>query len=323
MLDFLKLIRYKNLLIIAFTQYLMRYCIISPILKLNGFELQLDHFHFILLVLSTILITAAGYVINDYFDTGTDMLNRPETVIVGKTFNRKMAMLIHILFSVLGVSFGIYLSFRIGILAMGVAYLLASGILWFYSTTYKRQFLIGNLIVAVFTGMVPLIVALFEVPLLNQQYKEVLLPLNMNFNNILGWVGGFSFFAFLSTLVREVIKDIEDFKGDMAFGRNTIPVVLGIRASKIITVCLIGLNVFSLLCIYFRYLMYTNDGRFDFITLSYFSVLLIIPFIFLACRIIKAEHKEQYHKASNLTKLIMLAGILYSLVAFIIITRTM
>ena len=322
MLDFLRLIRYKNLLIIAVTQYLMRYCIINPILKVSGLELQLDHFHFILLVLSTILITAAGYVINDYFETGTDMLNRPETVLVGKKINRKMAMLIHILLSILGIGIGIYLSFKIHILALGVAYILASGVLWFYSTTYKRQFLIGNLIVAIFTGMVPFVVALFEVPLLNQQYKEVLLHLNMNFNNILGWVGGFSFFAFLSTLVREIIKDIEDFKGDRAFGRNTIPVVLGNRTSKIIIVCLIGFNIFSLLFIYFRHLLYNNNGQIDFLTLSYFLVLLIIPFIILAYLVIKAEEKEHYHRASLLTKLIILAGILYSLVASIIITST-
>lgn len=322
MLDFLKLIRYKNLLIIAATQYLMRYCIISPILKVSGLELQLDHFHFVLLVLSSILITAAGYVINDYFDTGTDMLNRPETVLVGKVINRRMAMLIHILLSILGIGIGIYLSVKINILALGVAYLLASGVLWFYSTTYKRQFLIGNLIVAIFTAMVPFIVVLFEVPLLNQQYKEVLIRLNMNFNSILGWVGGFSFFAFLSTLIREVIKDIEDFKGDRAFGRNTIPVVLGIKASKIITIGLIFITIFALLYIYFRHLFHTNAGQIDFLTLFYFIVLLIIPFLLLIYLIIKAEKKNHYHRASNLTKFIMLAGILYSLVAFVIITKT-
>ena len=322
MLDFLRLIRYKNLLIIAVTQYLMRYCIINPILKVSGMELQLDNIHFVLLVLSSVLITAAGYVINDYFDTGTDMLNRPETVLVGKVINRRMAMLIHILLNILGIGIGIYLAVKINILALGVAYILASGILWFYSTTYKRQFLIGNLIVAIFTGMVPFIVVLFEVPLLNQQYKEVLLRLNMNFNNILGWVGGFSLFAFLSTLVREIIKDIEDFKGDRAFGRNTVPVVLGTRVSKIIVVCFIFINIFALLYIYFRHLLHTNTGKIDFLTLAYFVILLIIPFMILTFLIIKADNKNDYHRASNLTKFIMLAGIIYSLVAFVIITRT-
>jgi 4-hydroxybenzoate polyprenyltransferase len=322
MMDFLRLIRYKNLLIIAVTQYMMRYCIINPILKVNGMELQMDQFHFILLVLSSVLITAAGYVINDYFDTGTDMLNRPETVIVGKVVNRKMAMLIHILLNLFGIGIGIYLSVKVNILAFGAAYLFASGILWFYSTTYKRQFLIGNLIVAIFTGMVPFLVALFEVPLLNVQYKEVLIRLNMNFNYILGWVGGFSFFAFLSTLIREIIKDIEDFKGDRAFGRNTLPVVLGIRTSKIITVSLICFNIFALLYIYFKYLFRTDVDRIDYLSLAYFVVLLVIPFIILAFLIIKAENKNQYHQASNLTKFIMLAGILYSLIAVVIITRT-
>jgi 4-hydroxybenzoate polyprenyltransferase len=322
MLDFLRLIRYKNLLIIAVTQYMMRYCIINPILKVNGLELQMDQFHFILLVLSSVLITAAGYVINDYFDTGTDMLNRPETVIVGKIINRKMAMLIHILLNIIGIGIGIYLCFKINVIALGIAYLFAPGILWFYSTTYKRQFLVGNLIVAFFTGMVPFLVAVFEVPLLNQQYKELMLRLNMNFNFILGWVGGFAYFAFLSTVVREVIKDIEDFKGDRAFGRNTLPVALGIRTSKIITLCLIVLNIISLLYIYFRYLMYTDIGRIDYISLAYIAILLVIPFLILAYLIIKAENKNHYHQASNLTKFIMLAGILYSLVAFLIITRT-
>ena len=144
----------------------------------------------------------------------------------------------------------------------------------------------------------------------------------MNFNNILGWVGGFSFFAFLCTLVREIIKDMEDFKGDRAFGRNTIPVVLGNRTSKISIVCLIGFNIFSLMFIYFKHLLYNNNGQIDFLTLSYFLVLLIIPFIILTYLVIKAEEKEHYHRASLLTKLIMLAGILYSLVASIIITST-
>lgn len=321
MLDFLRLIRYKNLLIIAVTQYMMRYFIINPILKVSGLELQMDQFHFILLVLSSIMITAAGYVINDYFDTGTDMLNRPETVIVGKVINRKMAMLIHILLNIIGIGIGIYLSFKINVIALSAIYLLAPGVLWFYSTTYKRQFLVGNLIVAIFTGMVPFVVAIFEVPLLNQQYKEVLLRLHMNFNIILGWVGGFSFFAFLSTLVREIIKDIEDFKGDRAFGRNTLPVVLGIRTSKIITVSLICLNIFALLYLYFIHLFHTVAGSVDYVSLAYFVIFLIIPFTILSYLIIKAENKNQFHQASNLTKFIMLAGILYSVVAFFIITK--
>ena len=227
------------MLIIAATQYLMRYCVVWPIIRVNEFELQLDNLHFFLLVLSSMLITAAGYVINDYFDTKTDMLNRPKTVLVGRKISRRTAMFIHVVLNVIGVGLGIYLSVKIGILALGVAYILASGILWFYSTTYKRQFLIGNLIVSIFTGIVPFVVVLFEVPLLNEAYRDILLAYGINFNGLFAWVGGFAFFAFLSNLVREIIKDVEDFEGDLAFGRNTLPVVLGIKITKLIVILLI------------------------------------------------------------------------------------
>lgn len=322
MLNFFKLIRYKNLLIIAVTQYLMRYCIVSPILRINGFELQLDNFHFGLLVFSTMLITAAGYVINDYFDTKTDMLNRPDTVLVGKNISRRMAMLIHIILNIVGVGTGIYLSIKVGILALGLAYIIASGVLWFYSTTYKRQFLIGNIIVAIFTAMVPFVVVIFEVPLLNKVYREVLIQNNINFNNILAWVGGFSIFAFLATLVREIIKDIEDFEGDMAFGRNTLPVVLGIKTTKILVIAIILVNIGLLIYVYFRYLLWMYNGQLDYITLLYYLLCIVIPFIYLAFQIIRAETRAHYHRASNLTKLIMLSGILYSVIAYIIINHT-
>lgn len=322
MIEFFKLIRYKNLLIIAVTQYLMRYCIVRPILNVNGFELQLDSFHFALLVLSSILITAAGYVINDYFDTKTDMLNRPETVVVGKIISRRIAMLIHIILNILGVGIGIYLSVKVDILALGLAYILASGVLWFYSTTYKRQFLIGNLIVAILTAVVPFVVVIFEIPLLNREYREILIQYDMNFSNILAWVGGFSFFAFLVSLIREIIKDIEDYEGDLAYGRNTLPVILGIKTTKIVVIALILVNIGSLVLVYFRYLFLIAGEQIDYITMSYFLLFLIIPFIYLIFQIIKAENRMHYHRASNLTKLIMLAGILYSGIACIIIIKT-
>jgi len=300
----------------------MRYCIVSPILRINGFELQLDNFHFGLVVFSSILITAAGYVINDYFDTKTDMLNRPDTVLVGKNISRRMAMLIHIILNIVGVGTGIYLSIKVGILALGLAYILASGVLWFYSTTYKRQFLIGNLIVAIFTAMVPFVVVIFEIPLLNKVYREVLIQNSINFNNILAWVGGFSIFAFLATLIREIIKDIEDFEGDMAFGRNTLPVVLGIKTTKIFVIAIILVNIGLLIYVYIRYLIWMYNGQLDYITMLYYLLCIVIPFIYLAFQIIRAETRAQYHRASNLTKLIMLSGILYAVIAYIIINHT-
>ena len=316
---FLKLIRYQNLLIIAATQYMMRFLIIAPILAINGFKPQLDHLHFFLLVFSSMTITAAGYVINDYFDMKTDLLNRPYTVIVGKRISRRWAMILHIFLNTIGIVTGIYLSWYAGMMGFGIAYIMAAGLLWFYSTTYKRQFLIGNLIVSIFTAVVPFVVVIFEVPLLNQAYGEIMIAQGMNFYNIIAWVGGFSFFAFLSTLIREIIKDVEDFEGDSAYGRNTLPIVLGIRTTKIIVIILISFMVFSLVYVYSTYLFRKHSGEIDLFSLLWFSVMLILPFIYLIFKLISAREKKEYHFCSNLCKLVMLTGILYSVVFYIIV----
>ncbi len=308
MFPYLKLIRYQNLLIIAVTQYLMRWSIIYPILKVNNFHLQFSEFNFFLLVLSTIFLAAAGYVINDYFDRKTDLLNRPDNVIVGTVIKRRVAMILHIVMNIIGIGLGIYISFSIGIYKLGFIYIIVAGILWYYSTSYKRHFLTGNIIVALLTALVPLMVVLYEIPLLNKEYREILLEYNANFNNILVWVAGFSFFAFITTLIREIIKDIEDFEGDNAFDRNTLPIMLGIFYTKIVVTVLIFVAIFSLCFIYFKYL---NDT----ITFLYFLIALLLPLFFLIYKIIQSKNKTHYHFASNLTKFIMLTGLLYSMVA--------
>jgi len=300
---------------------MMRFFILEPLLAVNGFVPQLDHLHFFLLVFSSMAITAAGYVINDYFDMKTDLLNRPSTVIVGRKISRRGAMITHIILNAAGVLTGIYLAWYIGILSLGIAYLLTAGILWFYSTTYKRQFLIGNIIVAVFTAVVPFVVVIFEIPLLNKAYREVLIANDMNFNNILAWVGGFSFFAFLSTLIREIIKDIEDFEGDSAYGRSTMPILLGIRFTKIVIVALILFVVFSLIYVYVKFLLYNPGGNPDLLSMGWFALLLIIPFLYLIFRLLSAREKKDYHICSNITKLIMLAGILYAVPVYFIIHK--
>jgi len=286
----------------------MRWSIIRPLLKVNQFELQFSELHFFFLVMATVLITAAGYVINDYFDTKTDLVNRPEKVILGRKLNRRWAILLHIIFNTIGIGLGTYISFYIGLPILSLVFVMITGILWFYSTTYKRQFLIGNVIVALLTALVPLMVLLFEIPLLRAKYGLLMLELKASFNYIILWVIAFSFYAFLLTLIREVIKDIEDFEGDNAYGRNTMPIVLGVMNTKIVIITFILLTQFSLLYVYFRFLK-------DTFTLVYFGVFLIVPLLMLLYKLLTAKKKMDYHLASNLSKVIMLAGILYALVA--------
>ena len=314
----MELIRLPNLLIIAFTQYAMRYLIMEPLLPSASFSLQFSNLHFFLLVLSTLFIAAAGYIINDYFDTRTDRINKPDKVVVGVSVNRRTAMTLHTIFNVIGVGIGIYLSIHIGIISLSFIFFLAAGLLWFYSTNYKRQFLIGNLTVSFLTAMVPLIVVLFEIPMLNKEYGTIMLQYNSSFNYIFIWVAGFSIFAFLTTLIREIIKDTEDFEGDAAYGMKTLPIVAGIRLTKTILGLLITGTVFLLIFILVKFIMFSGE-RTDYISLTYFGAFLIIPFFILLTLILIAREKADYHRASLLIKLIMLFGVMYSLVVYYLI----
>ena len=297
----------------------MRYLIMKPLLPSDQFSLQFGGLPFALLVLSTVLIAAAGYIINDYFDTQTDLINRPGRVVVGFRIGRRVAMILHAVLNMIGVGLGVYLSFYIRLPALSFVFILATGLLWFYSTSYKRQFLVGNLSVAFLTGLVPMMVILFEIPLLNREYGPVMLQHNLNFNYMVAWVGGFSFFAFLTTLIREVIKDTEDFEGDWAYGMNTLPIVLGVFWTRIIVLTLIAFEVFMLGYLLVRHILFSVEPA-DLISLVYFALLLILPLLLLAARVITARKKEHYHTASILVKGIMLSGILYSVVVFYLVT---
>ena len=157
---FLKLIRWQNLANSILTMVLMRYAVIEPIiskigvilLKGTGEEipmvLQFPWYDFIVLVAATVFITAGGYVINDYFDIKTDLINKGK-VIVGTKIPRRKAMMWHNIFNIAGVAVGFYISWRAGYIWLGTLFLMVSGLLYFYSASYKRQFLIGNIIVAI------------------------------------------------------------------------------------------------------------------------------------------------------------------------------
>jgi 4-hydroxybenzoate polyprenyltransferase len=252
-------------------------------------------------------------VINDYFDTGTDRLNRPDQVVINRTIHRRQAMLIHLILNFIGVVLGIYLAFYIGVPELSIIFMLAIGLLWFYSTNYKRQFLIGNIVVSVMTGIVPFLVILFEMPLLNAKYGLIMIRFQANFNYIFFWIVAFSFFAFLTTLLREIIKDAEDFEGDSAYGMNTLPIIIGRKNTKIVIASVILASLFLLTLVFIRFLLYRGTSL-DYISASYFLLFLVSPFVLLLYRILIAQSKKDFHFASQITKLIMLAGILYSFV---------
>jgi 4-hydroxybenzoate polyprenyltransferase len=311
---FFRLIRWQNLTIIVITQLLVRYCIIAPILKFADLSLQLSGFFFSLVVLSTAMIAAAGYVINDYFDRKADLVNKPEEVIVGKRIKIRSAMALHILFNFIGIVTGFYVSISIGEPLLGLVFVTVGGLLWFYSTSYKRQLLMGNFIVAILTALVPLIVFLFEYPLLKSAYGGLLTVYGSIIKYLAAWILGYSGFAFVLTLAREIIKDAEDFEGDHAFGSQTIPIVIGTFWTKAIIVILF---VITLIAMFYVYLMYLND-RF---TLYFICIMMAIPIIFNVYKVIGASSNRDYKIASLITKIILINGLIYALLVNSIIPR--
>jgi len=267
----LKLTRFGNLLIIVLAQYFT-----AGFLVTSWSEL-IFNFHFFLLCSSTVLIAAAGYIINDYYDVKIDFINKPDRVVIGKSITRRFAILYHVVFSSLGILIGLYLSWRVAAVNVFSVFLL-----WLYSNNLKRQPFIGNLSVAFLTGLSIYVVEVF-------------------FRTGNSFVIIYASFSFFMTLVREIIKDMEDLKGDNIFGCRTLPIVFGIRKTKIIIYSiLIGLALTVLLLNEF----YTG------LPLHYFILFLFIPLIWLLTRLIRADTTKDYAWLSNFCKIIMLLGIL-------------
>lgn len=309
----LRLVRFKNLLIIAATMVLMRYFIMQPILQGFGLSLQLSTATFIMLVLATVFIAAAGYAINDYFDTRTDLVNRPGTVIVGKAVSRRVAIAIHLILSALGILLGTIVAIKVGRPVFSLLFILPVGILWFYSTIYKRQLLVGNIVVATLTGIVPLIPLIFEYPLF-KVYWEVIVTYQLKVYVMVNLICGYALFAFLLTLVREIVKDMEDFEGDTVYGRNTLPVHFGIKASKITAASILILTLVSLIYLFYRHVELLPGENLFYISFLYFVFFILIPFAILIVMIFLAQDKRDFHRASVMNKILMLLGLIYTLV---------
>ena len=306
MIAFLRLIRIKNLLIIAFTQYAVRWCIVYPIIKVSSsyYELQLSHLHFFLLVLSTVMIAAAGYIINDYFDVRIDKVNKPERMVIDKGVKRRVAIGAHTVINILAIAIAIYVAYVIGSWRLALIHFICAAGLWFYSTTFKRQFFIGNFVIALFTALVPLIAAVYDLLPIYRTY----LPIEENLSLLPIWkyVIALSFFAFITTILREIIKDIEDVDGDREFGCKTMPIVIGINASKNIAIII---ALATIVCLgYIQSEFYKIDDK---ISIAYFIIALQLPLLFLIYKVKTAQVRSQFRFAGNLSKFIMLMGICY------------
>ena len=210
---YLRLLRVGNLAFMAILVFVMEKWVATPLLRLAQFSEQMPWWVLTLLIISTVLIAAGGYVINDYFDVKIDRINRPDEMVVTRHISRDGAMRLFQVLTAIGVVAGLAVAWWGRSWTLAMIYIVIPGLLWFYSASYKRMFLVGNLVVAFASAIVPLLVAIVNADYLRHLYGEALI-----YTPIVGemyiWLSGFSVFAFLMTLAREMVKDMEDI--DMA-----------------------------------------------------------------------------------------------------------
>ncbi|WP_430468520.1 geranylgeranylglycerol-phosphate geranylgeranyltransferase [Winogradskyella ouciana] len=298
MTHFLNLIRWKNLLMIALVQILIKYALLLPFYESHGVITTLSPLAFFLLVLATVCIAAGGYVINDIYDVEADKINKPSKVIINTHISEKIALRLFIILNVIGVGIGFYLSNGIGKSGFFVIFFIASALLYIYSSFLKQILLVGNVIVSLVVALSILLVGVFELlPVINDSNREIQI---FFFRLILDY----AIFAFIINFIRELVKDIEDIDGDHKAGMQTLPIVLGReRANKIVFV----LSLIPL----FAVVYYVVDNLFkQQLLVGYFLVLVIAPLIYVTIKLFSAEHKSHYKHISLILKLVMLTGML-------------
>ena len=275
MRPFLRLIRWPNLLMVVLTQYLARIFLVGNPADWQTIMLEPQ---LTLIVVSTVLIAAAGYIINDYFDVKIDLINKPERVVIGRHLRRRHAMLLHQSLSVAGVMLGLLVSKWVFLFNGGCITLL-----WLYSERLKRQPFIGNFVVALLSALTLLVFV-------------ICYPQNHEL------IGTYAIFAFFTTLIREVIKDMEDFKGDATHGCKTLPILWGIRPAKGLVYGFIALLGASM-CFMAHWLQSGYLG-------VMFGLVMLPALGLLTYQLARADTKHDFGRSSLFCKIIMLVGIL-------------
>lgn len=264
----IKITRFWNLVIIALAQIFTAYCLVGyfSVLywKLYG------------LCLSTIVIAAAGYIINDYYDVKIDLINKPDRVVIGISMRRRYALFFHWALSIFGVMLGFVLNWKIGLINIFSGFLL-----WWYSNFLKRQPFAGNLAIALLTGL-----SVYQVAVLFDPANKLIIA--------------YSCFAFFITLIREIVKDMEDWRGDNTFGCQTLPIIWGMRKTKSFIYILIAFHLVGIL-----YLNYIYVG----FKLWMLSAFILFPIAFLIFQLTKADTVRDFYYLSFYCKLVLVAGI--------------
>ncbi len=287
--------------------FFVRYFLIKPVYTAEDIVMQIDTFAFIMFVLGYLLLTAGGYAINDYYDIGIDEINKPQKTVLRNILPLSHGLYSYILLTTLGFIVSVYAIYLINSWKLIFVLIIVAFLYWFYSTKYKREFIIGNILVAFLAALSVSIVWLYEFFASLQNYQRALQPnlvLPLKYLKFLtDIILVYSAFAFVFTLLREIVKDIADIDGDKEFNCKTLPVVAGVNNTRIILYVLLIVTVLSL--VYVLYLLWKEN----FIYMGVFSIILIFFVFYIFAKLIKARERKDYIQISDTLKIIFLIGI--------------
>ena len=290
MVSFLRLIRYNNLLMVIITMVLTKYAL------LHSFNPEgLTVLQFIFLALSVVLITAGGYIINDILDITTDTINKPNRVFIQTEISKKTAWISYFLITLIGVFIGIYLSFFLGLKTYSFLFVITSISLYLYSKYFKKLPLLGNLLVASLVSLTIYIVFLFDVVSKTKTTKS---------HDVYSIVLLFVVFSFLTTFIRELIKDIEDINGDYQTKMKTLPILIGRFRTNRTAFFLSGV-----LCVLLSFTM-RFSLEINHLFIYYILIFILFPIGYFMYKLWNSKTKKNYSFLSNLMKLIMFFGII-------------
>ncbi|WP_130736835.1 geranylgeranylglycerol-phosphate geranylgeranyltransferase [Flavobacterium sp. J27] len=301
-MKYLKLIRFQNLLLLAFMQVLFRYTYLKAA-TYNSYTdthdyLALTHIQFALLVLSTLCIAAAGYIINNILDQDNDEITKPNNRIVGKTISENIAYNLYVILNLLGVGIGFYLSNAVGKKGLFTIFIFIAALLYVYSTFLKKIVGISNIIVALIVSFSILIIGVFD--LYPATYEGNFVQMKKAFSILFDY----AVFAFIINWIREIVKDIEDMDGDYASGVQTLPILLGKKTTAKLVSIITVIPITILLYYITKNLLEYN------LVLIYALLLIIGPLIYIMIKLWGAKTKQEFKHISQVLKLVLFFGIL-------------
>lgn len=303
--------RFGNVVFIAVLIWVMEKWVAVPILQQASFGEQMPWYILVLLMGATSLIAAGGYVINDYFDVKIDRINRPDEQIVTRTVSKGDAVRLSMGLSAIGILCGLIAAWLVRSMTLGILFIMVPGLLWFYSSSYKRLLIVGNLTIAALAAVTPLVVAIANVAILTMRYAIVLPYLSL-VQDLYAWLGGFALFAFLLTWIREIIKDMQDQAGDREYECHTMPIVCGELSTKIFVTALVLLTLAIIGHLWYHVLPFPISW--DSFSTRYIALGIVTPLLGVLGLLWAAKIPSDYKTCQQLVKFTMLIGMLYSIV---------